>query len=143
MNENKENTVYVPEYDPQKYKKAYKITKIISIILFVLMIIGVVLLLSKVFLDKDSFMVNVNGVLKKDWSWIIIQLGTIISTLGLSSLFSYVLYIRLKQANAVFSEADEQKRLEGHLKFNKQAKTASKIWVATSAAQAGQHIKKD
>ena len=34
MNEVNENEVYIPEYNPQKYKKAYKVTRIISIILF-------------------------------------------------------------------------------------------------------------
>ena len=143
MNEVNEKEVYIPEYNPQKYKKEYKVTRIISIILFVLMIIGVALFLAKVFLDKNSFMVNVNGVLEKDWSWIIIQLSMIVAPLGIASLVLFVLYKRLKQANAVFSETDEQKRLEGHLKFDKQAKTAAKIHATIAAAQVAQHTKKD
>ena len=73
MNETNEQKVYVPEYNPQKYKTAYKVVRIISISLFVLMIICIVGFLLKAFLDKDSFMVAVNGVPQKDWSWLILE----------------------------------------------------------------------
>ena len=70
------------------------------------------------YLDRNSFLVNINGVPKKDWGWIIILLGIVIAIFGLSSLFVYILYIRLKQAHAVFCEPDENKRLQMHLKFH-------------------------
>lgn len=133
---------YIPEYNPQKYKKACKMAKIISFVLLILMIICVLLFLSKVFLDKNSFMVSVNGVLEKDWSWIFIQLSIIIASLGITSLILFVLSIRLKQANAVFSEQNEEKRLAMHLKFDAQARKAAKIHAASSAVNLSTDLKK-
>jgi len=143
MNETNENEIYIPEYNPNKYKNAIKVVKIISTILLCIMFVGIALLMMKFFLDKNAFIVNVNGVPQKDWSWFLIILGIIVSIFGLGSLFTWVLYMRLKQANAVFAEKDEQKRLEGHLKFDKQAKTAAKIHATIAATQVGQHTKKD
>lgn len=136
MNENNERYIeeYIPEYKPTKYLKATKISKIISLISLTIMIIGVVFILLKANLDNSSFIVNVNGVPQKDWSWIIILIGIVVAVFGITSLCTYVLHIRLKQANAVFAEPDEQKRLEKHLKFDKQAKTARKIWAASATA---------
>lgn len=94
------------------------------------MILGIVIILLKAYLDSKSFLINVNGVLQKDWNWIIILLGIVIAVFGLISLLVYVLHIRLKQANTIFSEPDENKRLAMHSKFDVQAKKASKIQVA-------------
>ena len=136
MNENSEMHIeeYIPEYNPTKYLKAIKISKIVSLICLIIMIIGVAFILLKANLDNSSFIVNVNGVPQKNWSWIIILIGIVVAVFGLTSLFTYVLNIRLKQANAVFAEPDEQKRLEKHLKFDKQAKVARRIWAASAAA---------
>lgn len=141
MNETNENEIYIPEYNPNKYKKAIKVVKIISIIFLCIMFVGIALLMMKFFLDKNAFIVNVNDVPQKDWSFFLIILGMIVSVFGLGSLFTWVLYMRLKQANAVFAEKDEQKRLEGHLTFDKQAKTAAKIAGSYAASQLAKDIK--
>ena len=136
-----ENT-YIPEYNPKKYKKASNVVKIIAVISLIVMIIGISIILLKTFLDRNSFLVNVNGVPQKDWSWIIISIGMVISFFGLPSLCLYVLHIRLKQANNIFAEPDENKRLEMHLKFDKQAQTAAKISAPYSATKVAGIIKK-
>ena len=124
---------YIPEYNPSKYKKAAKISKIVSIILLFIMIIGITLVLMKALLDSNSFIVNVNGISQKNWSWIIILIGSIVGVFGITSLCTYVLHIRLKQANAVFSESDEKKRLALHLKFDTEAKKAAKAHATYDA----------
>lgn len=121
---------YIPEYNPSKYKNATKISKIISIILLLFMIIGIILILIKALLDSNSFLVNVNGVSQKDWNWIIILIGIVVGVFGITSLCTYILHIRLKQANAVFSELDENKRLAMHLKFDAEARKAAKVHAA-------------
>jgi len=143
MNEAKENEVYIPEYNPKKYKKAYEITKIVSIILIALAFVLAISVALYGYLDDNSFVWNVNGVPTKDYFavWMNIIISFIVP--AVLSLLSFVLYKRLKQANAVFSQVDEQKRLEGHLEFDKQAKTAAKIHAAYAATQVGKHINKD
>lgn len=118
---------YIPEYNPNKYKKAAQVAKVTSVTLLIIMILGVSIILLKAFTDDNSFVVNVNGVPRKDWGWMIICLAMIISPFGITSLCVFVLHIRLKQANAVFSEVDENKRLNKHLEFSKQAETARKV----------------
>lgn len=139
---NQNLNIYIPEYNPSKYKKAVKISKIISIISLIAMILGFVIILLKAYLDSNSFLVNVNGVLQKDWNWIIILLGIVIAVFGLISLLVYVLHIRLKQANAIFSEPDENKRLEMHSKFDVQAKKAAKIQAACASINITSNLKK-
>ena len=141
MNEVNENEVYIPEYNPQKYKKAYKITKTISIVLLALAFVLAISVALYGYLDDNSFVWNVNGVPTKDYFtvWMNIIIAFIIP--AVLSLLAFVLYKRLKQANAVFSQVDQQKRLEGHLEFDKQAKTAAKIHAAYAASQLAQDIK--
>lgn len=139
---NQDLNIYIPEYNPSKYKKAVKISKMISIISLIAMILGIVIILLKAYLDSNSFLVNVNGVLQKDWGWIIILLGIVVTVFGLTSLFVYVLHIRLKQANAVFSEPDESKRLAMYLKFDAQARKAAKVHAACAAANIASNLKK-
>lgn len=139
---NQDLNIYIPEYNPSKYKKAVKISKIISIISLIAMILGIVIILLKAYLDSNSFLINVNGVLQKDWSWIIILLGIVVVVFGLTSLFVYVLYIRLKQANAVFSEPDENKRLAMHSNFDAEARKAAKVHAAYATANIASNSKK-
>ena len=139
---NQDLNIYIPEYNPSKYKKAIKISKIISIISLIAMVLGVLAILLKACLDSNSFLVNVNGVSQKDWSWIIILLGIVIAVFGLISLFVYILHIRLKQANAVFSEPDESKRLAMHSKFDAQARNAAKVHATYTAANIVSNSKK-
>ena len=139
---NQDLNIYIPEYNPSKYKKAVKVSKTISIISLIAMILGIVIILLKAYLDSNSFLVNVNGVLQKDWSWIIILLGIIVAIFGLTSLLVYVLHIRLKQANAIFSEPDESKRLAMHSKFDAQARKAAKVHAAYAAANIASDLKK-
>jgi len=134
--------LYVPEYKPEKYKKSSEVIKKISIVLFVLMLVGVVIFLLKVFIDKDAFMVSVNGVPEKDWGWITILLSMIVAGLGIPSLLLFVLHKRLKQANSVFAEKDEQKRLEKHLEFEKQAEVASDVHRVAAAKSLMDNFKK-
>lgn len=143
MNEVNENQVYVPEYNPNKYGKAYKVAKIISIILIILAVVLGILVALYGYLNDNSFVWNVNGVPTKDYFsvWMTICISFFIP--AVLSLISFVLYKRLKQANAVFAEEDEQKRLEGHLKFDEQAETAAKVFGAYAATQVGSHIKKN
>ena len=121
---------------------AKSITGKVSIISLIAMILGIVIILLKACLDSNSFLVNVNGVLQKDWSWIIILLGIIVAVFGLTSLFTYVLHIRLKQANAVFSEPDENKRLAMHSKFDAEARKAAKVHAAYAATNIASNSKK-
>lgn len=139
---NQDLNIYIPEYNPLKYKKAIKISKIISLVSLIAMILGIVIVLLKAYLDSNSFLVNVNGVLQKDWSWIIILLGIVVAVFGLTSLFAYVLHIRLKQANAVFSEPDESKRIAMHSKFDAQARKAAKVHAAYTTANIASNSKK-
>ena len=139
---NQDLNICIPEYNPSKYKKAVKISKIISIISLIAMILGIVIILLKAYLDSNSFLVNVNGVLQKDWGWIIILLGIVVAVFGLTSLLVYVLHIRLKQANAVFSEPDESKRLAMHSKFDAQARKAAKVHAAYAATNIASNSKK-
>ena len=140
MNNPKSN-MYIPEYNPSKYKKAAKISKIISVISLIAMILGVLTILLQVYLNSDFFLVRVNGVLQKDWNWICICLGIVISTFGLTSLFVYILYIRLKQANAIFSEPDESKRLEMNMKYVSGASKAAKIHAASATTNIASNFK--
>ena len=139
---NQDLNIYIPEYNPSKYKKAVIISKIISIISLIAMILGIVIILLKAYLDSNSFLVNVNGVLQKDWGWIIILLGIVVTVFGLTSLLVYVLHIRLKQANAVFSEPDESNRLAMHSKFDAQARKAAKVHAAYAATNIASNSKK-
>ena len=139
---NQDLNIYIPEYNPSKYKKAVKISKIISIIFLIAMILGIVIILLKAYLDSNSFLINVNGVLQKDWGWIIILLGIVVTVFGLTSLFVYVLHIKLKQANAVFSEADKNKRLAMHLKFDAEARKAAKAHAAYVSINIANNLKK-
>lgn len=118
---------YIPEYNPLKYKKAMKNTKITSIIFLAIMIWGVAIVLFNAFLNSNSFIVNVNGNPEKDWSWIIIILSMIISIFGLTSFFVFVVYRRLKKANAMFSEPDDKKRVEMFRKLREEEEKANKI----------------
>lgn len=137
-----EEVLYVPEYKPEKYKKSSEVVKKISIMLFILMLVGVALFLLKVFTDKDAFMVSVNGVPEKDWGWITILLSMIVAGLGIPSLLLFVLHKRLKQANLVFAEKDEAKRLEKHLEFEQQAEVASDIHRVAAAKSLMDNFKK-
>ena len=141
-NINNQEEIYVPEYKPGKYKKSSEVVKKISIVLFVLMLVGVVLFLLKVFIDKDAFMVCVNGVPENDWGWITILLSMIVAGLGIPSLLLFVLHKRLKQANLVFAEEDETKRLEKHLEFEQQAETAAKVHGVIAAKNLMDNFKK-
>ena len=141
-NINNQEEIYVPEYKPEKYKKSSEVVKKISIVLFVLMLVGVALFLLKVFIDKDAFMVSVNGVPEKDWGWITILLSIIVAGLGIPSLVLFVLYKRLHQANLVFAEKDEAKRLEKHLEFEQQAETAAKVHGVIAAKNLMDNFKK-
>lgn len=141
-NINNQEEIYVPEYKPEKYKKSSEVVKKISIVLFILMLVGVALFLLKVFIDKDAFMVSVNGVPEKDWGWITILLSIIVAGLGIPSLVLFVLYKRLHQANLVFAEKDEAKRLEKHLEFEQQAETATKVHGVLAAKSLMDNFKK-
>lgn len=132
---------YIPEYNPLKYKKAMKNTKITSIVFFTIMIWGVGIVLFNVFFNANAFIVNVNGIPKKDWEWIIIILSMIIAIFGLSSFFVFMVYRRLKKANAMFSEPDEKKRIEMFKKINKEEEMANKISSAYNLYNISKDIK--
>lgn len=139
---NQDLNIYIPEYNPSKYKKATKIAKLISIILLLFMIIGIIIILLKALLDDNSFLVNVNGIPQKDWSWIIILMGFVVGIFGVTSLCTYVLHIRLKQANTVFSEPNENKRLAMHMKFDSEAREAAKAHAAFASINMANNSKK-
>ena len=130
---NEEVEVYIPEYKPNKYKKAYGVMKIISIVLLCLMVVGIIIFAISILVNKDAYMVNVNGVPKLNTGFIIIIASMIIAGFGIPSLLFFVLSKRLKQANAVFAEEDEQKRLEKHLEFKEQAEVAADIHRVAAA----------
>ena len=118
-----------------------KNTKITSIIFLAIMIWGVAIVLFNVFLNSNSFIVNVNGSSEKDWSWIIIILSMIISIFGLTSFFVFVVYRRLKKANAMFSEPDEKKRVEMFRKLREEEEKANKISFVYNLYNNSKYIK--
>ena len=109
-----EQEVYIPEYDPNKYAKEIKITRIIYITLFAVGILGAALffILATVFPDWPEWsMVRVRGVLQKDWDNIVI-FTLIILTLGvLPGIFMKTFNWKYKLVAAIHAEPDEQKRL--------------------------------
>ena len=130
----------IPEYNPNKYKKAYQISRYISVCLLVLAVVLLGIMIIRPFTNPDDYIVNVNGVSRKDWF-----IGNIIYMVmfiasALFSLFMFVLYIRLKQANAVFAEKDEQERVKKHEIFDSQAKKAAKIYATYQAGKIAKYF---
>lgn len=64
------------------------------------------------YLNDNLFVWNDNGIPTKDYFsvWMTICISFFIP--AVLSLISFVLYKRLKQANFIFAQKDEQKRLE-------------------------------
>jgi len=133
---------YIPEYNPNKYKKAYQISRYISVCLLVLAVILLGIMIIRPFTNPDDYIVNVNGVPRKDWFMGNVTYMVIFIAAALLSLFMFILYIRLKQANAVFAEKDEQERLKKHEKFDSQAGIAAKINTAYQAGKVAKYFKK-
>lgn len=128
---NKNQDTYIPEYNPKKYKNASIIVKRISLILLAMMFIGIAYILVDALIFKSGiYYPDVRGIKQFDVGTLIIMLSLPTCGFGLMSLFTGVLYSRLKQANTIFSEPDAEKRLEGHLKFQKQVDAGQAIATA-------------
>lgn len=128
---NKNQNTYIPEYNHKKYKNASIIVKRISLVLLAMMFIGIAYILVDALIVKSGiYYPEARGIKQFDVGTLIIMLSLPTCGFGLMSLFTGVLYSRLKQANMVFAEPDAEKRLEGHRKFQKQADTAQTIATA-------------
>lgn len=127
-----QNVECIPEYNPAKFKRAAKVSKVVSILCLIIMCVGIAWILGKAFLDDNAFLVSVNGVPQKQWTDVIMLTGVIGAVFGLLSVFAFMLHVRLKWANAIFSEPDEKKRLA--MCMRNQRGTQRALDIATACA---------
>ena len=117
MRADEEFAEYIPEYNPNKYKKAIHNVKSLIVLCLALGGIFTVYNVLNLFLF-DGFVVNVNGVPKTDYFDFVMYIGIIWACCGLPALFLNIVKKRLVQAHDVFATEDEQERLEKHIKFS-------------------------
>lgn len=117
MRADEEFAEYIPEYNPNKYKKAiHNVKSLIVLCLAIGLIFTIYNILN--LLLFDGFVVNVNGVPKTDYFDFIMYICITWACCGLPAIFLNILKKRLVQAHDVFATEDEQERLEKHLKFS-------------------------
>ena len=117
MRADEEFAEYIPEYNPNKYKKAIHNVK--SLIVLCLSIGGILTVYNTVkLLFLDGFVVHVQDSFRTDYFDFAMWICIIWAVCGLPAIFLNIVRKRLTQAHDVFATEDEQERLQKHIEFS-------------------------